>query len=113
MRVPEKSVADEIQPAYKRIRTLLDLGLFEQAHQLLDRLPPGEIESAQARFLHGLVCVKLGQLREAVATLERLMAQVPDNGYSYHYLGLGEGGRGNVGGATACFRRAMELPQKP
>jgi tetratricopeptide (TPR) repeat protein len=112
MRVPDNAVQDDAQPAYKRIRTLLDLGMFEQAQQLLDRLPPGEIESAQARFLHGLVCMKLGQLREAVATLERLVAQVPDNGYSYHYLGLGEG-RGNVRGATACFRRALELPGKP
>src|SRR5262245_11374175 len=113
MRVPENDAADDVQPAYKRIRTLLDLGLFVQAQQPLDHLPPGEIESAQAHFLHGLVCVKLGQLREAVATLERLLAEVPDNGYSYHYLGVGSDGRGDVRGATACFRRALELPGNP
>jgi len=110
MRVPNHDVTDDSQPAYKRIRTLLDQGLFEQAQQLLDRLPAGEMESAQARFLHGLVCLKLGQLREAVATLERLVAQVPDNGYAYHYLGLAAGERGNLRGAEACFRRALQLP---
>ncbi|MGH9361845.1 MAG: hypothetical protein ACRD2T_07995, partial [Thermoanaerobaculia bacterium] len=55
-------------------------------------------------------CLKMGELREAVSTLEGLVAQVPDNGYAYHYLGLVVDRGGDTRGATACFRRALEVP---
>jgi tetratricopeptide (TPR) repeat protein len=96
-------------PALEGIRWLLDEGWFEEARWLLDRLTPPLREAAAARFLRGLCCMKLGELPEAVSTLERLVTQVPDNGYAYHYLGLGADGRGDIRGATACFRRALEL----
>lgn len=100
-------------PAYEGIRGLLDGGRFEEARRLLDRLSPPLRDVAPARFLRGLCCLKLGELPEAVLTLERLVVQVPDNGYAYHYLGLIADGQGDIRSATACFRRALELPAVP
>lgn len=96
-------------PAYEGIGRLLDGGRFEDARWLLERLTPPLRDAAPVRFLRGLCCLKLGQLPEAVSTLEGLVAQVPDNGYAYHYLGLADG-RGDIRSATACFRRALDLP---
>ncbi len=98
----------ESLPALEGIRWLLDEGCFEEALRLLDRLSPKVREAAAARFLRGLCCLKLGELSEAVTTLERLVAQVPDNGYAYHYLELAADGRRDIRGATACFRRALQ-----
>jgi tetratricopeptide (TPR) repeat protein len=94
--------------ALEGIRGLVDEGFFQEARWLLDRLAPNVREAAAARFLRGLCCLKLGELPEALSTLERLVAQVPDNGYAFHYLGLADGG-GDIRGAAACFRRALEL----
>jgi|SRR5262245_15297510 len=96
-------------PGLEGIRWLLDEGWVAEARWLLDRLSPVVREAAAARFLRGLCCVKLGELPEAVSTLERLVAQVPDNGYAFHYLGLVADGDGDIRGATACFRRALQL----
>ena len=106
---PLAAPAKDSLPGLEGIRTLLDAGWFEEARFLLDRLSPAVQDAAAARFLHGLCCVKLGELHEALSTLERLVAQVPDNGYAYHYLGLVTDGDGDIRGATACFRRALEV----
>ncbi len=103
---------NESLPVYEGIRELLDGGHFEDARWLLDRMVPPLRDAAPARFLRGLCCLKMGHLREAVTTLEDLLAQVPDNGYAYHYLGLVAAG-GDTRGATACFRRALEAPVTP
>ncbi|HEY7516104.1 MAG TPA: hypothetical protein VIC87_16565 [Vicinamibacteria bacterium] len=108
---PLAASAKDSLPGLEGIRTLLDAGWFEEARFLLDRLSPSVQDAAAARFLRGLCSVKLGELREAVSTLEHLVAQVPDNGYAYHYLGLLAEGEGDIRRATACFRRALGLTQ--
>jgi len=109
MKGPWKVRKVDALQALEGIRGLVDEGQFQQARWLLDRLAPAVREAAAARFLRGLCCLKLGELPEAVSMLERLVAQVPDNGYAFHYLGLADG-RGDIRGAEACFRRALELP---
>lgn len=100
----------ESLPEYEGIRRLIDGGCVEDAKWLLDRLTPPLRDAAPASFLRGLCFLKVGDLPEAVSTLESLLAQVPDNGYAYHYLGLVADGGGDTRGATACFRRALEGP---
>jgi tetratricopeptide (TPR) repeat protein len=95
-------------PAYEGIRNLLDRGRFEDAQSLLDRLPRPLRDAAPARFLHGLCCLKMGKLLAAVSTLEELLAEIPDNGYAYHYMGLVADSGGDTRAATACFLRALE-----
>ncbi len=97
-------------PAYEGIRSLLDGGRIEDARWLLDRLVPPLRDALPVCFLRGLCCAKLGDRPEAVSTLERLVTQVPDNGYAFHYLGLVADGQGDIRSATACFRRALDLP---
>lgn len=113
MKGPLDVSATDSLPAYEGIGGLLDGGRFEEARRLLDQLSPPLKDAAPARFLRGLCCVKLGDLPEAVSTLEGLVTQVPDNGYAFHYLGLVADGRGDIRSATACFRRALELPGAP
>ncbi len=105
---PLAARATDSLPAYEGIRRLIEGGRFEDALWLLDRLTPPLRDAAPACFLRGLCCAKVGDLPEAVSTLESLVAQVPDNGYAYHYLGLVTDGRGDTRGATACFQRALE-----
>ena len=100
-------IADSLS-AYEGIRNLLDGGRFEDARWLLDRLTPPLRDAAPACFLRGLCFLKVGELHEAVSTLEGLLVQIPDNGYAYHYLGVVADGGGDTRGATACFRRALE-----
>jgi tetratricopeptide (TPR) repeat protein len=94
--------------AYEGIRSLLDRGRFEDAQSLLDRLPRPLRDAAPARFLRGLCRLKMGELLAAVSTLEELVAEIPDNGYAYHYMGLVADSRGDTRAATACFLRALK-----
>src|SRR5262249_3746351 len=108
MKGPRKIRKVDAMQALEGIRGLVDEGHFQAARWLLDRLTPAVREAAAARFLRGLCCLKLGELPEAVTMLERLVTQVPDNGYAYHYLGLADGD-GDIRGAEACFRRALGI----
>lgn len=95
-------------PVYEGIRKLLDAGRVEDARWLLDRLTPPLRDAPPGRFLRGLCFLKMGDLLDAILTLEDLVAEIPDNGYAYHYMCLAADGHGDTRGAMACFRRALE-----
>ena len=105
---PQDNPNTDALPVYEGIRNLLEAGRYEDARWLLDRLTPQLRDAPPGRFLRGLCCVKMGELLDAILTLEELVAEIPDNGYAYHYMGLVADSRGDARPAIACFRRALE-----
>ena len=105
---PQADPITDALPVYEGIRNLVEAGRFVDARWLIDRLTPPLRDAPPARFLRGLCCVKMGELLDAILTLEELVAEIPDNGYAYHYMGLVQDRRGDTRAAIACFRRALE-----
>jgi len=57
----------------------LELGLFERAMEVLDRLPEGDRECLEALLIRAEVLRHTGQYRSALEILERLAEKDPDN----------------------------------
>ena len=87
-------------------------GDFHGAHALAARAAATHADSAPAADLHGTLCLQLGNLSEAVPSLERAMRLMPTNWRVATNLASGLLQLGRGAEAVAAARRSVDLQPK-
>lgn len=88
---------------------LVAAGREKEAKVYMDRLPEGEVLFADAYLNLGIDYYNNGELDEALAEFDRVVARFPENADAYYYRGLVLVNKKENDRAAADFQKAIEL----
>ncbi len=77
-----------LEEILSRARALQEEEKYEEALQVLDEAPPHLQRRPELLMVRGLLLASLGNLREAMLTMEEVQRRDPDNLLTYYFLGL-------------------------
>jgi predicted Zn-dependent protease len=96
-----------LQARHELMRAKL-FGFVERQETVLRRYPPSN-RSAPARYARAVIAYKSGRLSEALAAIDGLLAEQPDNAYFHELKGQALLESGRAGEAVGPLRRAVSL----
>ncbi|MBC7226046.1 MAG: tetratricopeptide repeat protein [Thermoflexales bacterium] len=85
---PPPSRGPGLEEILSRARALQEEGKLKEAVQVLDEAPPHIQRRPELLVLRGLLLASIGDMDEALSTLEEAQRRDPDNLLTYYFLGM-------------------------
>lgn len=99
----------DIQVKKKYIELLIQAKRFDQARQLDNEILNAAPDDSDALLFRSEMQISDGHFAEAIATLQALIKNNPDNGEAHYALGVALKDQGNLNGAEEEWREALRL----
>ena len=96
-------------PSAADARELLRQGRLVEAERLYERILEGAPDDVEALNIVALAQLRNGRAPKALSLLERAVRTAPQDPFTRHNLGRVREGAGDIAGAIAAYRAALEL----
>jgi tetratricopeptide (TPR) repeat protein len=103
---------DKLALAHALLAQLSNLPLVQKRHITAAKEITRQVSEGERLFTEGLLALAEDQRQVARAAFEALVGQLPGDKHAHHYRGLIRYRFGDLDGAQADFRRALELDAK-